>query len=80
MTASNQLSTNESSKSDFRVGEPLPKAMGEKDMCRAFGWSRATFYAKQREGALKPFELPRVIVRNKKYSGEKVQQFLNGRK
>lgn len=63
------------------VGDALPKAMGPKDMMRAFGISEPTFYRMQREGELKPFELPRRLTpRGKRYSGEKVQQFLNGRK
>lgn len=80
MAVSNQLSQNEPSDSYFRVGESLPKAMGPNEMCRAFGWSLPTFYRKQREGELKPFLLPRAIcTRLRKYSGEKVQQHLNGR-
>lgn len=61
------------------VGEPLPKAMGAKEMMRAFGMSTPTFQRLQAEGEFKPFLLPRPIGR-KRYSGEKVQSFLNGRK
>ena len=57
------------------VGESLPKAMGPKDMARAFGISEPTFYRYQREGRFKRFELPvRIAPRGKRYSGEKVQR------
>lgn len=61
------------------VGEALPKAMDREDMMRAFGISDSTFLRRQRAGEFRPFLLPRPIG-NKKYSGEKVQSFLNGRK
>lgn len=80
MAVLNQFSPSELSNSNFRVDESLPKAMGPIDMCRAFGWSEPTFYRKQREGDLKPFLLPRALcTRLRKYSGAKVQEFLNGR-
>lgn len=60
------------------VGEQLPKAMGSGDMCRAFSISHPTFKKRERAGAFRPFELPRAIGA-KRYSGEKVQLFLNGR-
>lgn len=62
-----------------RVGEPLPKAMGALEMRRAFGLSVPSFTRLQALGEFKPFLLSRPIGR-KKYSGEKVQAFLNGRK
>lgn len=62
-----------------RVGEPLPKAMSPADMMRAFGMSEPTFMRLQAQGEFKPFLLARAIGR-KRYSGEKVQAFLNGRK
>lgn len=62
-----------------RVGEHLPKAMGARDMQRAFGLTPATFFRRQAAGDFKPFLLPRAIGA-KRYSGEKVQSFLNGRK
>lgn len=63
----------------LKVGESLPKALGSADMMRAFHLSRATFFRLQAAGEFKPFLLPRAIGL-KKYSGEKVQTFLNGRK
>lgn len=63
------------------VGEPLTKAMGPREMMEAFDISEPTFYRRQRAGEFKPFELPRRLSpRGKRYSGEKVQSFLNGRK
>jgi hypothetical protein len=64
---------------EARVGDILPKAMGQQEMCRAFGISYTTFHRHELAGVYKPFLLPRPIGR-KKYSGEKVQSFLNGRK
>lgn len=61
------------------VGEQLPKAMSAADMMRAFGLSEPTFIRRQALGDFKPFLLPRPIGR-KRYSGAKVQEFLNGRK
>lgn len=61
-----------------QVGDTLPKAMSPSDMMRAFGLSAATFYRRQAAGEFRPFELARPIGR-KRYSGEKVQTFLNGR-
>jgi hypothetical protein len=63
----------------MRIGETLPKAMGNLDMMRAFGISKPTFFRLQRLGQFKQFLLPRPIA-GKKYSGERVQTFLNGRK
>jgi hypothetical protein len=65
--------------SGSKVGEALPKAMGPRDMMRAFQISEPTFHRLQRAGDFKPFLLPRAIG-TKKYSGEKVQRFLDGRK
>jgi predicted DNA-binding transcriptional regulator AlpA len=63
------------------VGEALTKAMGPKEMARAFGISQPTFYRRQRLGDFRPFELPRRLApRSKRYSGERVQRFLDGRK
>lgn len=62
-----------------RVGDLLPKAMGIRDMCAAFGISRPTFRKLRTAGEFRPFELARPIG-NKRWSGEKVQAFLNGRK
>jgi hypothetical protein len=63
------------------AGEPLPKAMGPKDMARAFSISEGTFYRLQRAGEYRRFELPRRIgPRGKRYSGEKVEVFLRGRR
>lgn len=62
-----------------KVGEQLPKAMSPRDMYRALGISRQTFYNLERAGELRPFLLPRPLG-IKRYSGEKVQAFLNGRK
>lgn len=76
-TSHTVLSSDEPSK----VSDSLPKAMGPADMMRAFGISRPSFYRLQRDGEFKPFLLPRRLgKRGKKYSGEKVQTFLNGRK
>jgi hypothetical protein len=61
------------------VGDRLPKAMGATEMMRAFGLSAGTFFRRQVAGDFKPFLLSRPIGR-KRYSGEKVQAFLNGRK
>jgi hypothetical protein len=73
--------TNTTTPTIVRVGEALPKAMGPVDMMRAFQISHATFFRLQSAGEYRPFELPRRIgVRSKRYSGEKVQVFLNGRK
>lgn len=64
-----------------RVGESLPKAMGPIEMARAFDISLPTFYRRQRAGDYKPFLLPRRLSpRGPRYSGEKVQAFLDGRK
>lgn len=62
-----------------RVGEALPKAMGPKEMCAAFGMRYHAFRLLERRGEFRPFELSRPIGRMK-WSGEKVQAFLNGRK
>jgi hypothetical protein len=62
-----------------RVGESLPKAMGAREMRAAFGLSEPSFHRLQSLGEFKPFLLSRPIGR-KRYSGEKVQAFLNGRK
>lgn len=48
-------------------------------MCEAFSISRPTFYRREKADEFKPFLLPRAIGK-KRYSGEKVQAFLNGRK
>lgn len=61
------------------VGEALPKAMGIGDMCRAFGISYPTFRKLERNGEFRPFALARAIG-PRRWSGEKVQAFLNGRK
>lgn len=61
------------------VDEQLPKAMSPADMMRAFGMTEPTFMRLQAKGHFKPFLLPRPIGR-KRYSGAKVQAFLNGRK
>ena len=61
-----------------QVGDTLPKAMSPAEMMRAFGVSPATFYRRQAAGDFAPFQLARAIGR-KRYSGEKVQAFLNGR-
>lgn len=79
MVSSNEIS-NGLAMERSQVGESLPKAMGPKDMARAFGICEALFYRRQREGAYKRFELPaRLSPRGKRYSGEKVQKFLNGK-
>jgi hypothetical protein len=62
-----------------RVGDHLPKAMGPLEMQAAFGISGPSFRRLQALGEFKPFLLSRPIGK-KRYSGEKVQQFLNGRK
>ena len=62
-----------------KVGDVLPKALGAAELCEAFGISYTTFYRLQQAGEFKPFELSRPIGR-KRWSGEKVQAFLNGRK
>jgi hypothetical protein len=62
-----------------RVGDKLPKALGPGEMAKAFGISYSTFNRQEKAGEFKPLLLPRRIGR-KKYSGEKVQTFLNGRK
>lgn len=61
-----------------QVGDTLPKAMSPADMMRAFGISSTTFYRREAKGEMTPFLLARAIGR-KRYSGEKVQKFLNGR-
>lgn len=61
-----------------QVGDTLPKAMSPSDMMRAFGISRTTFYRREVLGEFAPFLLARAIGR-KRYAGEKVQRFLNGR-
>ncbi len=63
----------------FTVTEPLPKAMDAGAAARAFGMTPATFRRHRAAGEFRPFELPRPIGA-KRYSGEKVQAFLNGRK
>jgi hypothetical protein len=60
------------------VGEQLPKAMGPSDMARAFGITYETFRRRNHKGEFRPFELSRPIGK-KKWSGEAVQRFLNGR-
>lgn len=62
-----------------QVGDTLPKAMTPADMMRTFGFSRTTFYRREAKGDFAPFLLARAIGR-KRYSGEKVQTFLNGRR
>jgi hypothetical protein len=62
-----------------RVGDHLPKALGPREMQAAFGLSGPSFRRLQALGEFKPFLLSRPIGK-KRYSGEKVQQFLNGRK
>jgi hypothetical protein len=79
MVTVNEHSSAQAASEPSKVGESLPKAMGPRDMARAFHISLPTFYRSQREGEFKPFLLPRPIA-GKKYSGEKVQTFLNGRK
>jgi hypothetical protein len=79
MAITSEHSGGQSGLSPLRVGDALPKAMGARDMMRAFQISEPTFHRLQREGEFKPFLLPRPIG-TKKYSGEKVQAFLNGRK
>lgn len=69
----------ETPKARMVVGEQLPKAMGPSDMARAFGITYETFRRRQLKGEFKPFELPRPIGK-KRWSGERVQTFLNGRK
>lgn len=64
--------------STAQVGDTLPKAMSPADMMRAFGISSTTFYRREAAGEMAPFLLARSIGR-KRYSGEKVQKFLNGR-
>lgn len=78
MVETNRSETGTKTGSASRVGEQLPKAMGSGDMCTAFSISHPTFKKRERAGAFRPFELPRAIGR-KRYSGEKVQTFLNGR-
>jgi hypothetical protein len=60
------------------VGDTFPKAMNATQMARAFGLSAVTFRKRHRLGEFKPFELPRAIGQ-KRWSGERVQKFLNGR-
>lgn len=48
-------------------------------MMRAFGLTAPTFYRQQRAGKFRPFLLARQIG-HKRYSGEKVADFLRGRK
>jgi len=62
----------------LRVGDKLPKALGTGDMIAAFGISKRTFYRRERAGEFRPFELPRPLGM-KRWSGEKVQCFLDGR-
>lgn len=61
------------------VDEHLPKALSTGEMCRAFGISYRTFYRREQAGEFQPFELPARIGR-KRYSGERVQRFLEGRR
>jgi hypothetical protein len=63
----------------FTTEEPLPKALGPKEMAQAFGMSTANFRRLQKLGEFRPFELPRPIG-IKRYSAVKVQTFLRGRK
>ena len=64
---------------DVVTGERLPRALGRTDLMRAFGISDTTFWRRKREGFFRPFELPRACG-HKRWSGEKVEQFLQGRK
>jgi hypothetical protein len=75
----NNVTETVESSNTARVGDILPKTMGPAEMCRAFGIQPATFRRLQALGDFRPFLLPRPIGR-KKYSGEKVQRFLDGRK
>jgi hypothetical protein len=79
MVTSSEHSDGTASSTPLNVDDKLPKALSAGDMIRAFGVSAPTFYRLQREGHFKPFLLARPIG-IKKYSGEKVQAFLNGRK
>lgn len=74
----NSLSTPNETSQIAQVGDTLPKAMSPSDMMRAFGLSSTTFYRRQAKGEFTPMLLARSIGR-KRYSGEKVQTFLNGR-
>lgn len=79
MVLSSEHLTEQNTVNPFKVGESLPKALGPREMREAFGISAATFRRQQAAGEFKPFLLPRPIGL-KRYSGEKVQAFLNGRK
>jgi len=85
MVTANDISTSGQStriESFAQTDEPLPKAMGWRDMCRAWGIQRSTFYKRQKAGVYKPFLLPRYeeLSPEKPYSGEKVQAHFKGRK
>ena len=61
------------------VGDKLPRALGRRDLMQIFGISDATFWRRKREGFFRPFELPRPCG-HKRWSGERVEAFLQGRK
>ena len=65
-------------KSLFRVNEPLPGVLYLDDLAAILGISRASAFRLQRRDQLAPFEMrPRIGI-VARYSGKKVQQWLDG--
>jgi len=65
-------------RSSFRVGEPLPLVLVLEDLAAILGVGRSQAYALEHAGELAPLEcLPRVGGR-RRYSGKKVQAWVDG--
>lgn len=64
---------------EYRVGDPLPAAMGPGELMRALNMRRSQFHDFQRQGKFKRFEFARPIG-IKRYSGKKVSTYLEGAK
>lgn len=64
-------------RSRFVVGQPLPVVLKRNDLAGIFNVSMVTGWRMEREGKFRLFELlPRVG--RARYSGKKVQQWLDG--
>jgi hypothetical protein len=61
----------------LRVGDELPAACDAHDLARAFGQSVSTIHRWAKGGKLRKFEL-RQPMGAKRWSGRKVQEFLDG--
>jgi hypothetical protein len=61
----------------WRVGEPLPVLMTPMQLRAVLQLGRSRFFAQQRAGLFRRFEVAGAIG-HAKYSGLKVQQFVSG--